>query len=1182
MVQRYLSGLLLLVICPVVLKAQSLSRNIEIIENQGQWPGDFQYKASTGRAQMFLERDGFTYLLEAADNTARINDVKHGRTLGAVTLRYHAYKVKLEGASAATLVPSKIQQHYYNYFLGADSSRWKHHLYPALALDYKGIYPGTDLHLSSEGSNLKYEFQLQPGADPSAIVLRFDGADQLSIQNGNLVIGTSVGEVTELKPYAYQITAEGRREVSCRYNLSGNTLRYSFPRGYDETLPLVIDPTIVFATFTGSTSDNWGLSATYDPQGNFYAGGIVTNGGVYPTTPGAFQTTYNAPPNAPAINGPWDMAITKFNPTGTSLIYSTYLGGTSDDHPHSMIVDPAGNLIIAGRTFSNDFPVTASAYDNSYNGSGDMAVVKLNASGSALLGSTFVGGTGPDGINITLAWGVSSLKHNYGDEARSEVIIDKLGNVYVAASTQSTDFPVVNAAQPNKGAFQDGVVLKLSPTLSSLLWSTHLGGNQDDAAYVLALDTAQTNIYVAGGTASPNFPVTTGAIYNSYQGGSSDGFITRYRNGGSYPMLQSTYIGRGSYDQCYGVQVDLENRVYAMGQTLGGTFPVSAGVYSNPGSSQFIIKLDSLLSSNIYSTVFGSGNPNLNNISPVAFLVDTCQNVYISGWGGPLASQGTLPASTTTGMPVTPGAIQSTTDGHDFYFFVLAKNGSSQLYGSFLGHAQPDGNHGEHVDGGTSRFDKNGVIYQSICGACISPTNTFPTTPGVWATQKSGPNCNLVAVKIAFQLGGVIAEANANPNTKGCPPFTVNFQNSSANALSYDWDFGDNTAHSTQFTPQHTYTGVGTFYVRMIAYNPNACKERDTAYLTIIVDTNRVKAGFNAVVTDSCGPFRVSITNTSQYSYTPGAANYTTLRWFFGDNTTYTGTTPGTHNYPDTGTYTIMLVMRDSTACNSPDTVRKTVRIQNLFVRAKINMPDSICIGPGLVFANGSTNATYYLWNFGDGQNSTSASPSHTYAATGSYKVMLVAGNSKACNKADTVYKNIKIKARPTAAFTFTPTLPAMNTPTDFRNASLNAVSYLWIFGDGANSGEIHPSHLYKRTGTYKVCLVARSAEGCTDTACKTVSADIQTLLDVPNAFSPNGDGANDILFVRGGAIETLNFKIFNRWGQLVFESSSLEVGWDGTFNGKDAEMDAYGYVVTATFIDGSSTRKQGNVTLLR
>jgi gliding motility-associated-like protein len=235
-----------------------------------------------------------------------------------------------------------------------------------------------------------------------------------------------------------------------------------------------------------------------------------------------------------------------------------------------------------------------------------------------------------------------------------------------------------------------------------------------------------------------------------------------------------------------------------------------------------------------------------------------------------------------------------------------------------------------------------------------------------------------------------------------------------------------------------------------------------------------------------------------------------------------------------------------------------------------------------LTFSDQSTNATGITWYFGDGQTSTATETVHTYTSPGSYTVMLVATNPNTCNKRDTLRKTIRIKKLPTANFIFDPTVPIPNTPIHFTNKSQNADAYTWSFGDGTTSFEVNPNHLYRKTGSYRACLQARTLEGCADSVCKTVSADVHTAIDIPTAFSPNGDGSNDILFVRGAAVETMNVKIYNRWGEKVFESNSIEKGWDGTYKGKAQEMDAYAYILTATFIDGSSAQKKGNVTLLR
>ncbi len=1153
-------------------------QTLEFIENRGQWDGPFRYKSSNGRSDVYLEDRAFTYVVADPQNIHAIHDYKEGALKTRPTLRFHAYKMVLEGASTPTLQGSKPGPHYYNYFLGSDPARWGVGIHPVAAVEYTGLYAGVDARVTSEDGNPKYEFTVAPGADPGQIVLRYEGADGVSLKDGRLRIQTSVGTVEEAAPFVYQYVDGQRVTVPCRYRLEALRVGFDFPQGYDEAVPLVIDPTIVFATFTGSTADNWGFTATYDDSGAFYAGGIVSGTG-YPTTTGAFQGVYGGGGTSGSGFFACDMSLSKFNAAGTALLWSSYLGGSDNEQPHSLFVDSAGNLVVAGRTYSTNFPMLTAAYDNTPNGGADLAIVKVNPTGTALVATTFLGGSSDDGVNVTAAFTVSGIKHNYGDDARSEVICDRAGKVYVAAPTKSSNFPTVNAAQATYGGGgQDGIVAKLNYNLTTLEWSTFVGGTSDDAAYVLVLDSLQTHVFVAGGTQSSNFPMPTGGLNPAYLGGTVDGFILKYFNGGTYPRQRGTFLGTTSYDQAFGVQVDLENSVYTMGQTLGGTFPVSSGVYSNAGSSQFVIKLDSNLTSNVYSTVFGSGTTSGVNISPVAFLVDTCQNVYISGWGGDLT--GNNPNSIgTTGLPVTTDAAQPSTDGDDFYFFVLSKNAVSLLYASFFGGVQPPGS-GEHVDGGTSRFSKSGVVYQAICGGC-GGFSTIPTTPGVWSPTNASPNCNLTAVKIAFNLGAVNADAVASPSARGCPPLTVNFTNGSTNALTYEWVFGDGGT-STLPTPTHVYTTPGTFTARLIAINPNACKVRDTVYLTIIVDTNRIAPAFAVDVLDSCGPYRIGVTNTSTLSSTPGAAAITTYTWLWGDGSSSTSSSPGIHDYADTGTYTVKLIMRDTTACNSPDTVEQTVRLTGRLVKAGFVMPDTLCIGTDVVFTNASTNATGLLWRFGDGGTSTATSPLHTYATTGTYTVTQVATNPATCNGIDSTVRTVVIRAAPIADFTHAPVIPVANMPIDFTNRSKNAVSYQWGFGDGTGSTDVNPSHFYRRTGSYTVCLIARSADGCTDTACRRVEAEIHPAADVPTGFSPNGDGSNDVLYVRGAAIETVHLRIFNRWGELVFETTSMNFGWDGAWRGKPAEMDAYAFVLNVTFVDGTALQKTGNVTLLR
>lgn len=1181
---RSLRSFLFLPLLLLFLVAQSFSSfahdavgrgSLQFVPNMGQWTHPFQFKGITTNADIYLEPAGIRILVGDKKNNELFNDYKEGKVESAPLMKYHAYTIQWLGGNPSAITQGERPESFYqNYFLGNKPENWKSNVPVYRQVKYAGVYPGIDYYFYADGAGMKYDIVLAPNAKAQKIKMAYDGLDQINLKKDNLVLQTSVGEIKEQKPYAYQLV-EGRKvEVECIYQLAGNVVSFDFPKGYDKSLELVIDPQMVFASLTGSVADNWGFSATYDAAGNLYAGGIARGAG-YPTSIGALQATYGGGNPNGQFGTDCDISISKFNASGTALLYSTYLGGSGNEMPHSLVVDASNNLIIAGKTMSTNYPTVATSYDTSQNGGFDIILSKINSTGTALLGSTYVGGSSDDGVNISAQYFVQSdLKHNYGDDSRSEVIVDNAGNIYLAGNTRSTNFPVsANALKTSIGGLQDGVLLKFNPTLSTMIYGSYLGGSGLDGAYSISLDMPQTSLYVTGGTNSTDFhSSSTVGAYQSSNAGGIDGFIMRFQNSGSYPLLRSSYIGTSAYDQIYGVQVDRSNKVYIMGQTQGA-FPVfPTGVYSNAGSRQFVMKLDSTLTTGIYSTVYGSGAVANVNISPVAFLVDTCENVYISGWGG-LSVGG--PVTGVTGMPITPTALQSTTDGADFYFIVLKKDMLGLLYGSFFGSSGIQ----EHVDGGTSRFDPDGVVYQAICASC-GGTSAFPATPGAYAANDNGANCNLGAVKIAFNLGSVTSNAQAMPSNTGCAPFAVNFLDNSTNATFWSWNFGDGNTSSQQ-TPSHTYVTPGVYNVRLIASNPDACRVLDTSYVTITVTDNTITPNFNYTILDSCTTFKVSFANTST-GIAGGAPTGATFNWDFGNGSTFVGANPPIQTYPGAGNYTVKLKMFLNGACNTPDSLIKTFTFNPLYVSAGPLSPIEICKGANLNFAANATNGSTYSWNFGDGSTANTATTTHNFAQPGNYQVVLIVSNPATCNKADTVFASVTVHGTPKADFTVSPTVAEINIPFHFTDLSTGASSWTWDFGDGTTSTDQNPSHIYNRSGSYQVCLTAKNSFNCTDKKCIVVDAIVQPLADVPSGFSPNGDGNNDVFRVRGYGIETMSLKVFNRWGEQVFETEDQNIGWDGTYKGKMQEMDSYAYLLVVKFVDGTAIQKQGSVTLIK
>lgn len=810
--------------------------DLRFIENKGQWDKRVQYKAKLNGGEIFFERDRITWFFYETPNRHAHKTENPVHETDSI-IHGHVFRVYFENMQAGGVIaPDLIFPDYYNYFLGNDPSKWAGDVSLYGLLTYKDVYPGIDLRIYGVGNSMKYDFIVQPGSDPDQISLRYEDVDSLFLDSGKLQVETSVRQLTEMPPVAYQEYEGKKQEVPANFVLTGNRLSYALPEGFDQERELIIDPTLIFSTHTGSRSDNWGFTATYDNQGNAYAGGIEwsgVNNGQYPLAGGPIQTTFQG--------GQTDVTITKFNPAGTALIYSTYLGGGfpflngGDEQPHSLIVNNNNELYVFGRTNSDDFPVTATAYEDQRSGGYDIFVTKFNAAGNALINSTYIGGSGDDALNGNNDFGVyTDLKYNYGDDARGEILLDDQSNVYIAACTQSANFPTtINAFQNNRSGSQDGCLIRLDANLTTLVYSSYLGGSGDDAAYTLQLDD-QGNIFVAGGTSSTNFPGISGP-----KGGVADGFVVRF-NSGATNITGGSYIGTTGYDQVFLLQIDRDQDIYVAGQTTGTipiVSPATGPVYSNNGGKQFIIKLNNDLNTTIFSTHFGS-NSNVPNISPTAFLVDRCDNVYISGWGG-IVNQG----GSTTGMPITPDAFQSTTDGSDIYLAVFDRDMQSLTYGTFLG--GNGGPSGEHVDGGTCRFDREGVVYHAVCAGCQG-SPSFPSTPGVWSpNNQSTTNCNLAIFKMGFDLAGIEAEFFAldsldqpTPIAQGCAPLELDFDNLSAGVSSgttvYAWDFGDGSSSSI-FEPTHIFQNPGTYDVQLIISDPTSCNISDTTMRQVIV-----------------------------------------------------------------------------------------------------------------------------------------------------------------------------------------------------------------------------------------------------------------------------------------------------------------------------------------------------------
>ena len=1210
----------------VAVKAQY----IQFVENKGQWNNEVKFAGGINGGSFFLQKDGYRVLLNSSDDFQAISEyygahydsasssvLKNKNGSWRVTdskgvvgsngdrqfiLHSHVYQVTFAGASESPVIePDKPFDSYNNYYIGNDRSKWASGCKMYQAVVYKNIYPNIDIRYYTDNNQLKYDILVHPGGDVSQIALQFDGANGLTTKKGNLLIGTSLGDVTELSPYSYQTSKTERAAVVVSFVVQGNTVRFK-TGSYNKAATLIIDPTLVFCTFTGSNADNWGYTATYDGAGNLYAGGIAFNTG-YPTTLGALSQTFSGGDGAEG-NGGIDVALTKFNKNGTGIVYSTYLGGTGDEQPHSLVTDADGNLLIAGRTSSKDFPSTASKYgtDASLNPRDfDIFITKLNGNGGMFASRRF-GGSKDDGVNIRPKYrdpiGTESLRRNYGDDARSEIMVDANRNIYLASSTQSPDYQVsTNAFQKTMGSttggsIQDGVIIKATPDLQNILLSSFLGGSGNDAAFVLALSPANNNIYVAGATASTDFPsiAQSTAPFNTFQGGVCDGFVSIIDNS-NYQLIKTAYYGTSAVDLIYGIQFDKFSFPYIMGTTTG-SWQVQNAAWSQPNGKQFIDKLQPDLSSVVYATTFGKGI--MPDISPTAFLVDRCENVYVSGWSGK-ANEEYMPGQSSIGLyippyPPAPRPLQNTTDGSDFYFLVIQRNSSAPLYASFFGQ---NGGFGDHVDGGTSRFDRQGIIYQAMCANCVDHSIRFPTTPQAVEPRNNAASggCNLAALKLAFELAGIGNGVKASIqgrayDTVGCVPLTVNFIDTLNLGKQYVWDFGDGTPKVTTVADSvsHTFTQIGNYRVMLVSIDSSACNIADTSYTTIQARRDKAELAFETAKLPPCTSLAYRFNNTS---VAPAGKpfNNRTFAWDFGDGTKDTTIQPASHTYAAEGTYIVKLSLIDTNYCNAPDEIVDTVRIA-ANVKAAFDTPPYGCAPYTANFNNTSLAGQTFSWNFGDGSPaSTEEYPTHIYETPGTYYVTLTAADESTCNKQD-VSPPVKIvvSPNPVASFTFGPVPAVNNTPTSFFNTSIGATSYKWIFDDGdvlnTTKTDTTINHVYNRTDTFNVELIAYNQYGCTDTAFNTVSAIITPMVDVPNALAPTG--VNRRITVKGFGIAKMDWRIYNRWGTMVFNGTSQKTGWDGTYKGVLQPQEVYTYVLNVEFSDGTKYKKTGDITLIR
>jgi hypothetical protein len=688
-------------------------------QNAGQSSNQVEFLARGQDYTLFLTRQAEAVLVLGAAAARHNSEPRTDLVPGAIkpqseSIPASVFRMKLVNAQLTPQaegldeLPGKA-----NYFIGNDPNKWRTNVPIYARVNFHGVYPGVDLVYYGNRQQLEYDFIVAPHADPGSIAMAVEDVEMSLNAQGDLILAARDREVRLQKPVTYQEVDGERREIPSRYLLkSAHQVTFQVA-AYDATKSLVIDPTLSYSTYLGNGE---GFGMAVDAAGNAFVTGTpcIAN---FPTTPGI------------GVQGNGDASVTKLDPTGSAIVYSTCIGGSNEDRAFGIAVDGAGNAYLTGYTRSTDFPTATGASQTvrrsvfGYNA----FVTKLNPTGSALVYSSYLGGSMFD--------------------SGQDIALDAAGNAYVAGWTSSFDFPTtLGAFQPIYRASnqtRNAFVTKLNADGTALLYSTFLGGSNWDQASGIALDT-QANAYVTGTTCSSDFPITPLAFQMFYLGypyadgpggGPCNAFVTKLSLSTlAQPVYYSTYLGGTGGDEAAGIAVDAANNAYVTGETCSLNFPVTPLAFQPVSHLQcdaFVTKLNPAGSGLDYSTYLGGTREDF----AAAIAVDAGGNAYVTG------------STNSTDFPVTPDAFEATKASSvyswDSFLTVLNPSGSAPLvYSTYFGGSCSGAYYNTCNSAGRSiALDSFGNVY--LAGWTYA-TN-FPTTPGAFQTAYQGSGDGFVA-----------------------------------------------------------------------------------------------------------------------------------------------------------------------------------------------------------------------------------------------------------------------------------------------------------------------------------------------------------------------------------------------------------------------------------------------------
>jgi gliding motility-associated-like protein len=1121
---------------------------------------------------------------------------------------------------------------YYNYFIGNDSTKWASYVGLYGELIVKDAYFGIDIRYYFDSGQIRYDYLVKPGADIASISFSLIGADDVTVNEpGELIIQTSLGEVKHGRLFAYQKIGKEKREVICRFVRKEDGNFGIIASSYEKGSILVIDP-LVWSTFLGGMENDFVYSFTLDKNSNVSFTGF-TNSATYPTTTGVYDNTQNGNEdiivtklnsnassliystfiggnrqengisldadlsdnlvltgltystnfpttlnafdrtfNSPAFGGS-DIIVVKINSNGTSLIFSTYLGGSSSDGGYSVLLDDKGNSYISGATKSTNFPTTNGALQRTFSGGNDDAIIsKFDPTGSLLAYSTYLGGAKDDlgnaividnSYNIIVSGVTSSLDFpttsgvydqiyngdndgfiskidsigsslifstfiggSNGEWART-IALDNSMNIYISGETWSTDYPItLNAYDRTHDSLNDIVISKFNPTCTKLESSTYLGGRWSDCAFSIALD-IDNNIYITGNTASSNYPVTSDALFR-YLNGINDVIISVI-NSDLSKLIYSTYLGGSNIEDSWCIKVDSNRIAYILGMTQSADFPVTPGVIDNKYDSLwdiFLSKIDmintkyKLVYKNIDCSSLGLSWNKMNGGKYVVFMREGNNGIpkpvnnrtyfadTVFGLGSEIDNTGWYCVYNDTNNYVTIHGLKANTTyrsmvleyfrnkGSEIYINDTSQNNPSnhitfpQPVAMFLVNDTIQCLKGNNYNfTSTSSYPSGSLSNQWWFGDGDSsrqqnPFHTYKNhgTYNVKLITSIGKDCLDSITKKIHVIPSPTASFSINDSSQCLGDNSFIFINNSSTTVGNimsKWHFGDGDS-SIISSPTHRYANADTFKVRLIVVSDTGCQDTLINFAKVYINPN---ANFIAYDSSQCFERNnFAFTNNSFSKY----GTYNCL-WDFGDSAKSTQLNP-MHKYSYADTFTVQLIVKDTFGCE--DTLRKHtwVHVHPEPTADFVINDSSQCLNGNIfVLSNSSTikSGTFsQKWDFADGYDTNSFDASHSYNYSDTFLLKLLVISDWACK--DSILKKTYVHQMPSSGFSIN-TNP-QNLPgnyfvfTSTSTIPSGNIKYRWDFGDGDTSALSNPSHSYTAAGSFNVILITISDYGCADT----------------------------------------------------------------------------------------------------